>query len=253
MYYDLSYLNKVKKDLTEDNDILFLDFGHGGKDSGCVFYDKSYEKNYNLMFGKKVMALLKPYFEQFYVSRVTDSYVSLRDRTDKMNYLASKNRSVQAFSFHCNASVKHNSRGVEWLLSQSNTDDTEFCKNFLSDYCLKFGLYNRGIVRRKGSSGKDYYYLHSKTSGNCKVKYLELFFGDNREDLKIGKTAKFKDEAAFMVAQYILKRYGKEIKKPENKSINYVVQVGAFNSYDNAVNLQKKLQSKGFSSYIKKV
>jgi N-acetylmuramoyl-L-alanine amidase len=170
-----------------------------------------------------------------------------------MTELANKHKSVQAYSIHCNA---YNSitRGTEWLLSISTTkthSDYRFCTQFLKDYCNMFSLPNRGIVQKKGSHG-DYYYLHRKTPNNCKMKYIELFFGDNKNDCKKGQTKEYQDKATFFLASYILKRYGIQIQKPRNNTgIKYVVQAGVFSNRKNAEQLVENLKNKGFDSFIK--
>jgi N-acetylmuramoyl-L-alanine amidase len=171
-----------------------------------------------------------------------------------MTAVAKEAKTLQVYSIHCNA-FNTTANGAEWLLSISTSkthSDYKFCTQFLKDYCSMFGLTNRGIVQREGNNG-DYYYLHRSTPSNCKVKYIELFFGDNRNDCKKGQTETYFDKATFFLASYILKRYGVTIEKPQDTSSNvlYLVQTGAFSSKENAENLVKSLKSKGFDAIIK--
>lgn len=256
MWYYLPGLNKIVSDLDLKNDCLYLDFGHGGNDPGCKFYDGSLEKDYNLKFGLKVFEYLKPFFSKVYISRSTDKTLSLSTRAAKMKELAGKFQTVHGYSFHCNAFNKV-SNGALWLLSistKTNHTDYKFCKQFLYDYAKEFGIISRGIVQRSGKDGRDYYYLHKYTPSNCKVKYIELFFGDNKHDCQIGQSKEYFDKATFFLASYILKRYGITIEKKEPESTAmYIVQAGAFKHKKNAENLVEKLQEKGFSAIIKKI
>ena len=253
MWYELPELNGIKKDLGE-NDCLYLDFGHGGKDTGCIFYDGSYEKDYVLKFGLAVYKLVKPYFKKVHLTRDTNKTVELKDRTKAMKELGEKYNTVQAYSFHCNAYNK-SIHGAEALLSiNTNKTDHEFIfwTKFLKDYCSKFDITNRGIKQRKSSNGKqDLYYLHRNTPAAVHVQYLELFFGDNRQDCKKGQSAAYFNKAVFIVAAYILKRYGKTIHRPvEAVKYLYKVQTGAFTVEANAQKLKEDLKSKGFDTYI---
>lgn len=198
--------------------------------------------------------LVKPFFKKVYLTRSTDKTVSLSVRAKNMTNVSKEAKSLQVYSIHCNA-FNTAAKGVEWLLSiwtPKTHSDYKFCTQFLKDYSKTFDIYNRGIVQKKLSSGKDYYYLHRNTPANTKVKYLELFFGDNRDDCKKGQTTAYFDKATFFVASYILKRYGVEIQKPTPEAdVLYLVQAGAFGSKENAENLVKQLKSKGFNAIIK--
>lgn len=259
-WFDLPGLTAVKSDLKIDSDVLYLDFGHGGSDPGCTFYDGTKEKDYVLKFGKAVYELVKPFYKKVHLTRSTDKTVSLSARTKYMTTVAKEAKTAQVYSIHCNA-FNTVANGAEWLLSVSTSKthtDYKFCTQFLKDYCSTFDIYNRGIKQRKGSNG-DYYYLHRTTPSNCKVKYLELFFGDNRNDCKKGQTQAYFDKAVFFLASYILKRYGVRIEKPKpatpttpaTTKVLYVVQAGAFSDRKNADALVSKLKSKGFDAIIK--
>lgn len=258
-WYDFnSVLANIRYDLNFSEDVLWLDFGHSGTDSGCIFWDKTKEKDFNLDIGLRVHKILRAYFRKIYLTRTNDNEFDLDERASRMSKVARTCKTLHVYSIHCNAWNKK-ANGAEILLSTTipnNDTDYIFGKEFLSQYCKIFGLNNRGIVRRKSKkTGKNYYYLHRATPGNCKVKIMELFFGDNESDCRKCNNEDFKNKAAFFLASSILKRYGITIKKPEEEvkksDLLYLVQVGAFKNYDNAAELQKKLKLKGFDSIIK--
>lgn len=255
MWFELSGLSSVVSDLNVNEDVLYLDFGHGGSEPGCTFYDGTKEKDYNLRFGKAVYQFVRPFFKKVYLTRYTDKTVSLPVRAKKMSDIAKEAKSLQVYSIHCNAYNKI-ANGAEWLLSihtPKSHSDYAFCTQFLKDYCSTFSLVNRGIVQKKSKKTlNDNYALHRDTPENCKVKYLELFFGDNRNDCKRCQTQAYFDKATFFVASYILKRYGVKIQKPKPESdILYLVQAGAFSDKKNADELMAKLKKKGFEVIIK--
>lgn len=256
MYYKLSNINKITTEAK--NDLIWLDFGHGGIDPGCIFYDKTKEKDYNLSFGLMVLGDMNQHYKNIKTTRTTDKTVTLYQRSKMMSEVA-KDKEIYVYSIHCNAYNKV-SRGIE--ICQSVTDnDKNWAKQFLSDYCSEFSLPNRGIIQKKSKTypGKDYYHLIRETPSNCHVKIIELFFGDNRDDCKKGQSQEFKNKAAFFVASYILKRHGVSIHEPvqepsiniENKDGFYYVQVGAFKDKQNAIDLANKVKKNGFDVYIK--
>lgn len=196
--------------------MLYFDVGHGGTDSGCIFADGTFEKDYNLKMGLYVYNVVKKYMD-VKINRTTDISLSLQDRVADMK----KYNPCDVFSFHCNANDK-NTRGIEILLSQYNQSEKEFCNYFLKEYCKVFNMENRGILIRKLNNGQDYYYLHRASGSNSKVKILELGFGDNTKDLLILKN-KFNQIGDF-IAQNMLLKYNismdKDIKSTYKSTID---------------------------------
>lgn len=250
-WYEVQGLNIIKKDMTND-DYDWFDYGHGGTDPGCTFINGTKEKDYNLKFGRAVYAICSQYMK-IGQTRTKDITVVPSARTTLLSNNAKKVDSLQVYSFHCNAYDKK-SNGSEILLSitqKENDIDYKWSSQFLNYYCKTFNLTNRGIVQRKGTRG-DYYYMMRDTPSNCKVKIIELFFGDNESDLKKCWNDKYFNQAVFFVASYILKRHGITIKKPEKDSYLYKVQAGAFRDKENADNLINALNKHGFDAIIKK-
>lgn len=256
MYYNLKNINKIRPEAK--NDMIWLDFGHGGNEPGCTFNDGTKEKDYNLKFGLAVLGIIKKYYKNTKSTRTIDKTVTLHQRSEMMSEVA-KSKEIYVYSIHCNAYNKV-SRGAE--ICQSIFDKNYTWSNqFLRDYCNEFALPNRGIIQRKSKSypSKDYYHLIRETPSNCHVKIIELFFGDNRDDCKKGQSQAFKNKAAFFVASYILKRHGVSISEPVQKPVidikdkngMYYVQVGAFKDKKNALNLAEKIKKSGFDVYIK--
>lgn len=257
-WFKLPGLTTIKADQKSNEDIIYLDFGHGGSDSGCLFYDGTKEKNYNLKFGMAVFEIIKKYNKNIKVTRATDKTVTLYQRSKEMSEIA-KDKNIDVYSIHCNAYNK-TSRGAEICLSVSlNESDKDFvwAKQYLKDYCNEFAVLNRGIIQKKSKSypGKDYYHIIRETPKNCKVKIIELMFGDNRDDCKKLKNKDYFDKAVFFTASYILKRHNIIIPSPIADNIEkedlYYIQVGAFKDKKNALELAKKVAKNGFDVYVK--
>lgn len=257
MWFEIPELSNITKDCNSDIDILYFDFGHGGNDSGCTLYDKTFEKDYNLKIGKKVLDICLDYIPQIYTTRLKDTTVELSDRAKNMTAITKKlgtNGILHVYSFHVNA-FNTLANGTEILLSLSSKlgqPDFTWSLEFLQTYTNYFGFQNRGIIQKHypNKPNTDYYSLHRNTPANCKVKYLELFFGDNKNDCLVGTNSEFIDTAAYFIAAYILKRYGYEIFPKEENNILYSVQVGAYKQKENAENKLIELKKAGFDGYI---
>lgn len=248
-WYEVPGLNTIRKDIISDEGTLF-DYGHGGNDPGCTFVNGTKEKDYNLKLGKAVYAICSQYIK-IIQTRTTDKTLDSGPRTNFISKEAKKFKLLNGYSFHVNAWNKI-ANGAEVLISvtqNSSSNDFIWASKFLNYYCKEFNLNKRGIVQRKLANGKDYYYLMRDTPSNCRMKIIELFFGDNQKDFD--KCYNNIDKIAFFVASYILKRHGIEIEKPKTSNIVYKVQAGAFEEEANAKNLVDRLKQKGFDSFIK--
>ena len=107
---------------------ILIDPGHGGKDPGAL---KTYkiggknvtirEKDINLKVGKMLFERLKTAYpdKQIILTRSTDVFLSLGERTDIANNVRVKeNEAVIFISIHVNSSLNKNSSGYEvWYLS----------------------------------------------------------------------------------------------------------------------------------------
>lgn len=102
-----SVLRTVRNDL-EKKPRIMLDFGHGGSDAGKIGCDMVQEKDITMQVGTKVAALLKKKGYQVHVTRASDIFVELDERTTLANRCE-----VDLFvSIHSNAGPKSAS-GIE--------------------------------------------------------------------------------------------------------------------------------------------
>lgn len=152
--------------LTDDKDtVIVLDPGHGGSDSGATGNGYK-EKNLTLKIANAVKARLEQYANvKVYMSRTTDTYVGLTDRT---NYAASVD--ADAFvSIHLNSSTGSAPHGCEIYYPNNHYDTAAFStgKTLATNIranLLQLGLFDRGlktktskITKYKDGSLADYY------------------------------------------------------------------------------------------------
>ena len=111
---------KIPTRLDRDK-IIVIDAGHGGKDPGAIGYNKYREKVVVLQIAKKLRSILKSRGYKVYMTRASDKFIKLRQRTQYAN----KKRADLFISIHANAvSKKHANQtyGIEcYFLDKSRS------------------------------------------------------------------------------------------------------------------------------------
>lgn len=98
---------------------VVIDPGHGGKDPGAVGYKGLKEKDVALDIGKKLARILKEKGYNVIMTRTTDEFIPLSERTK----IADKARADLFVSIHCNAAPLAKKNGTEtYFLSAAKTD-----------------------------------------------------------------------------------------------------------------------------------
>lgn len=94
------------------NKVIVLDAGHGGKDPGAIGYRKYREKVVVLKIAQELKKILKSRGYKVYMTRDSDHFVKLRNRTKYAN----RKKADLFISIHANAvndSVADQARGIE--------------------------------------------------------------------------------------------------------------------------------------------
>jgi N-acetylmuramoyl-L-alanine amidase len=108
----LAQINQTKKQ------IIVMDPGHGGKDSGAGGINGILEKDVVLNIAKQIVELNENTFKdrfEIYLTRYKDTLISLGDRTK----LAKSLNADIFISLHCNHFDSPNARGIEVYVSNS--------------------------------------------------------------------------------------------------------------------------------------
>ena len=96
---------------------FYLDFGHGGKDSGAVGFNGTFESNVVLKIGLILKSMLESHGHTVITTRIDDTYYSLSYRTNKAN----KYNCDYFISLHMNSFSNRNARGCEvWVYDKSS-------------------------------------------------------------------------------------------------------------------------------------
>jgi N-acetylmuramoyl-L-alanine amidase len=106
--------------LANKDKVIVIDPGHGGKDPGATGYDNYHEKNVVLAIGLKLDQILKERGYTVYMTRHTDHFITLRNRTKFAN---AKHADIFV-SIHANAvpyKERYEAYGIEtYFLSLSD-------------------------------------------------------------------------------------------------------------------------------------
>lgn len=226
---------------------IYLDSGHGGKDSGAVG-NGLLEKNVVLDLAKRVEAKLKAYKDvQILQTRTTDVFLELSERTTKANQWG-----ADVFvSFHCNSATDGSAKGFEtFVYNGSIGPDTIAFQNVMHQEILR--QIGANVVDR----GKKRANFHVLRESNMKAILGENLFVSNASDAALLKQTTFIDRVAQGYVTGLEKFFGliKETRPPTvtppKTSELYQVVAGTFSSRDNAEAQVKKLAADGYSAYI---
>jgi N-acetylmuramoyl-L-alanine amidase len=223
---------------------IFIDVGHGGKDGGAVGNGLK-EKDMNLDIALRIKKGLQAYENaQILMSRETDEYLTLDERTIKANQW----NADLLVSIHCNASTNVTADGFESYVYTSVPSATKAFQNVLHNEIIK--AMGSGIEDR-GKKSKN---LHMVRESKMNAVLTENLFISNASDAKKLADASFRQKVAnghvLGIANFLgLKKEATEAPKNDGKL--YKVQVGAFEEEDNAEALANDLRKQGYRPYIK--
>ena len=234
---------------------IYLDAGHGGKDGGASANGIK-EKDITLKIVLKMKKLLEQYECRVELSRETDVYMTLDERTDKANLL----RADCLISVHCNSASTSSARGFESYRFPTANSATTSMQNVL--HREVFRAMGTGIRDREKKTAN----FHMLRESNMKAILTEILFISNKDDAQLLKTNSFLDKVARGHVYGLERFFGLKKKKVEDKPTKpkhpslqpigfekfFKVQVGAFADIKNARNLEDDLIKQGYEPFIKK-
>lgn len=180
------------------------DAGHGGKDSGAIGINGVKEKDIALDVANRVNNYLKTQDIENILTRNTDVFLTLNERSDKANNLG-----VNSFvSIHCNESDNPQAQGLEI-----------FCYKFkyrqLAD-CILQELKNENLYTQLREGGVKEGNWHVVRETNMPACLVELGFISNRKDYDL--IMNNKDRFAKSIAKGICKFNGVTWKESSGSS-----------------------------------
>ena len=188
-YVSKSYISIVHS--TPSSKTVVLDPGHGGSDPGAIGPSGLKEKDVVLKVGLKARDILRSKGYNVVMTRETDVYVSLDDRT-----IISNNSSADLFvSIHANSFDKASANGTETFGNPSIGKSWTLADNIQRNMVSSFGLTNRG--RKNGTN------LYVIRHNNVPAALAELAFISNPAEESLLASDNFQNKAAQAIVKGI--------------------------------------------------
>ena len=209
----------------------YLDFGHGGKDSGAIGPTNLKESDIALKIGMMVKENLENAFEKVITTRDNDKYYSLDYRTKKAN----NENSDYFISIHLNSASNPSAKGCEVWLYDENSKLQTLANNLCNNLATKMNTPNRGIKYSKK--------LAVLKNTKMPALLIEIDFISNKEVENYLRNDKNLKNISDTISSTLLSFVNKSII---DDGVFYRVCIGSFSNKDNAVNLKNEAISKGF-------
>ena len=141
--------------------IVCLDAGHGGSDSGAVSKGETrLEKDDDLALTMKVKEKLEAQGIKVVLTRDDDSDVTLKERCRIANW---KNCDL-FIAIHRNSAENAEANGIEaWISNTAGMAENKIAKATVEGICNVTGQQNRGVKRGYRDSAVSNYYINSET------------------------------------------------------------------------------------------
>ena len=229
---------------------IFLDAGHGGKDTGAIGNDL-YEKNIVLNLAKRIEQKLQAYKNvDIKLSRNKDEYLSLFQRTVMANIWG-----ADCFlSLHLNSATSKSARGFEsFVYSGTTSKSTIAFQNVIHEEILK--KIGKMISTDRGKKQANFHVLRESNMQACLTENL---FVSNSADANLLKQDSFLNTLAEGHVNGLEKFFGLErtINPPtDNAPVTeelWQVIAGTYANRDNAEDQVKRLIADGYNAYTKK-
>lgn len=181
--------------------IVVIDPGHGGPDSGAVGTNGILEKDVVLDIAKQCLQLNRSLFQdslEIYLTRYTDTLVSLSDRTRLAKALG-----ADAFvSLHCNQAPNKKAQGFEIFLfyKQIDEESNAIASNLADQLQQRLGIYDRGIKYANFQVLRD-------THGHCPSLLLETGFISNAVEADFAERTESQSAIALALLHSLIKTF----------------------------------------------
>lgn len=221
---------------------VFLSAGHGGDNPGAVANGLK-EKDINLNALLACKEVLEAHGVKVIASRLKDENDDVYEEVKEANSSGAE----ISVSFHANAG---GGDGFEAFYYSTSTKGKKLA-GLMEKHVKELGQNSRGL-----KTGDHLHFVRKTTMTSVLV---ESFFLDNVKDKEIGDTIEKQKLFGVAYAKGILEYLGIEynaseetpVKTEETSGKRYRVQVGYYSRRENAENMKKELESKGYHAIIK--
>jgi len=121
----LIIVREKERDTKTELDFIFIDAGHGGRDSGALGYFDAAEKDITLSLARALKSQLESDFPKtkIYLTRSTDKFLRLEKRSDLANRKSTVGKFGIFVSVHCNSTLSPRVKGFEVYYLAQNPDN----------------------------------------------------------------------------------------------------------------------------------
>ena len=211
----------------------YLDFGHGGKDSGALGTNKTKESDTVLKIGILIKNNLEQAFEKVITTREDDKYYSLDYRSSKAN----KENCDYFVSLHMNSATNKTAKGVEVWVYDEKSKLYPLSKDICSNLSKTINTPNRGVKISKSFS------VLRKTK--MPALLIEIDFISNSSVEASLKSDKYIKDISDSISKSLLSFVNKSIV---DDGTFYRVCIGEFKDKTTAIQLKNTAISKGFNN-----
>ncbi|MDB2462978.1 N-acetylmuramoyl-L-alanine amidase, partial [Algibacter sp.] len=170
VFLNLSYAQNGKDQVR--NPIIVIDPGHGGKDAGATTRTGIKEKDIALGIASKMLVLNNALFENpllLYLTRYTDTLISLGDRTE----LTKRLKADIFISIHCNQAIYRTASGTEVFIHPKSEVQAE--ESAYLGFTIQKGLTDILGINNRGVKYGNFQVLRDNDYSNATI-LLELGF-----------------------------------------------------------------------------
>lgn len=176
---------------------IYIDPGHGGRDSGAV-YKNIYEKDINLEISKKLEKELTSHGATVYMTRYDDTDLSIGESNKKRSDLANRAYKINKTKPDIYISIHQNYiKSSKWKGLQIFYDDINPKNKLIAEF-LTNSLKDKLINIRKPKNNNSYYMYH-------RIQYkgvlIETGFLSNYEDRNNLLNDKYQEKLAKYIAE----------------------------------------------------
>ncbi|MDO7136045.1 N-acetylmuramoyl-L-alanine amidase family protein [Algibacter lectus] len=180
--------------------VIVIDPGHGGKDAGAISRTGVKEKDIVLSIANKMVELNYRLNKQpldIFLTRYTDTFVSLADRTR----LSKKLKADVFISIHCNASANPKASGTEVYIYPKSEMQAE--ESAYLGFTIQKGLANTLGFKNRGVKFGDFQVLRDSRA-ECVTVLLEIGFLSHVDEARYLLKEEVQGAVALVVLEMVI-------------------------------------------------
>ncbi|TNE68204.1 N-acetylmuramoyl-L-alanine amidase [bacterium] len=180
-------------------DVVVIDAGHGGKDSGTLGFSKTKEKDISLNVALKLGEYIEKNLPDVKViyTRKDDRFIELEDR----GHFANKVEGDLFISIHCNAAKNRSAFGTEvFFLGQHRSEDA-LDVMLLENSVVRYEA-NEGDSKSKGLTSEQLLIYELSNSGYMADSQLLAEMIDEQFNQRVSRKSRGVKQAGFIVLYY---------------------------------------------------